>query len=119
MPSNLCRIAPSAIFSYVVAEPESQEMGEAFGSISASIRGEIHVDEFTAQACCTSFEGRNNTHFDVRERGAFLLQLSACSNGRQCTVTAWDYFPARHRRGGAGAAHRNPARHNRARIDRR
>jgi hypothetical protein len=50
-------------------------MGEAFGSISASIKGEIHVDEFTAQACCTSFgfEGQNNTHFDVRERGAFLL----------------------------------------------
>src|ERR1700730_13071227 len=120
MPSNLCRIAPSAIFSHVVAEPESQEMGEAFGSISASMKGEVHVDEFTAQACCASFgfEGRNNTHFDVRERSAFLLQISACSNGRQCTVTAWDYFPARDRPGCATAAHRNPARHNRARIDR-
>jgi hypothetical protein len=55
--------------------PSAQEMGEAFGSISASVRGEIHVDEFTAQACCTSFgfEGQNNRHFDVRERGAFLL----------------------------------------------
>jgi hypothetical protein len=52
-----------------------QNPSEAFRSISASIKGEIHVDEFTAQACCTSFgfEGQNNRHFDVRERGAFLL----------------------------------------------
>src|SRR5947209_15573877 len=78
LPGNLCPMAPSAVLVLCGGRaPNAQKMGEAFGSISTSIKGEIHVDEFTAQACSTSFgfEGRENTHSDVRERGIFLFQL--------------------------------------------